>query len=188
MKLTDLAAHFVPLLGVPMSDITETLRFLKEGSSHFKDVDDVPDLKGRRGPGGGVDAEPFNSAFLLLAILIDGPRREAAISTWNVWHFVMKGSIARGSGDDFRTIKRCELTGAPVFGEALKAIMSSEDIAARVKEIVVSNPSGWAKIIFDSGQVSAFREPHRHRELGIDRSAAIRGPVLNAIRHLISRD
>lgn len=183
MKLIDFAARLAPLLGLKMGEVTELLRALKEGSEHFKPERLEPELRdaideerwadvvqSRSGPGGGLPADPFRAAFLVLAIMLEKPRRKIAEAVWQVWHLPQEGSVYGGWGEDWRpTIKYCPLTKVPFFGEALKAVVGDGDLAGRVKEVRASDDE--AVIIFDDGQVSRFvrsgRKPQHLRRDGV---------------------
>lgn len=199
MKLVDFSAHLVPLLNVTMGEVTELLRALKEGSDHFDaaKLDEAtrreaartgapvtPELLvSRPGPGGGLPADPFRAAFLVVAIMLGKPRKEIALAVWNTWHHVHKGSVTSGWGENWKpTIVCCSLTGSPLFGEAFKAILASVDLAARVDEVRVSDH--FAEIRFDKDKVSRFEDPHRRNYL--TREASLNGHAVKLIAGLLS--
>lgn len=172
MKLATLCAHLVPLLDVEMSDLNELQRSLKERSAHFDPESEIniaviaaadragvahaPDiLKGKPGPGGGIEMGAFNTAFFLLAIAISGPRRESARKTWRTWHMHHGELHLNGvPSDELHTVS-CPLTGCALFGDAIKAMLASEDMAERVSKVVVVADK-FGEIHFDEGKVSRF--------------------------------
>lgn len=204
MKLNTFCANLVPLLGLPMSEFTELQRALKEQSVHFDPESEInrkaseyaastgvgfnPDLlKGKAGPGGGIDVDAFRAAFFMLAVILNGPRKESATATWLTWHLDQEGAVLSGWGDDFKgTIVACPLTGQPLFGAALKALVEQEDLACRVDKIcVVSNVS--AEIYFDNGKVSRFQRSSNPDQL-LYREAVVKGIVWQAIAQLVKRE
>jgi len=195
VKLMDLCANLVPLLGVPMSEFTELARSLKEGSSHFDEASEAnrlhPEiLKGRPGPGGGVVADPFRAAFMLAALMINGPRRDSAKNTWEVWHLNQEGSILGGWGECLQpTITRCPLTGMHLFGDAFKAILADEDLASRVKEVRIGS-NGRAEIRFDDDAVSRFGVHQSLNRAGryLHRVAVLDGFVVHGVCQLLKRE
>jgi hypothetical protein len=88
-----------------------------------------------RGPGSGVKATPETVAMLLISIL--------ASVAWS------------GSGTKTRDIsqaespRRCSLTGAKTFYEALTIVLANEKLAERVNSITVGASHGYANIAFD---------------------------------------
>lgn len=163
MKLSTLTAHFVALLKLPASDLTELIRTFKDGSNHWKDAEDDlgAALAGKPGPRGGVDATPFHAAFLLIGLMIGGPRKNAVVATYSAYHLDQEGTVSAGWVDDgpLPPAPRCPLTGEPLFGPALKKVLGDEDLARRVDLIRVRSDSHFAEIHYDDGQVSRFAEP-----------------------------
>lgn len=190
MKILDLFGRLAPYMNLTMSEGTELLRALKEGSAHFNEdtagesrVD--PDiLKGRPGPGGGVEADPFRAAFLLIAIMVNGPRKEAARNTWMTWHLNQEGSVLAGWGEDWKpTITVCPLTGQHLFGDAIKTIIENQDIAARVSKVHLSSDRS-GEIHFDDGTVSKFHKGHNEPRY-FHRGATVDGIVLQAMAQML---
>lgn len=205
MKLNTFCGHLVSLLDLPMSDFTELQRALKEQSTHFdpdnqlnRDVrayaDDAgigfdPDLlKGKAGPGGGIELDSFRAAFFTLAVILNGPRKESANATWLTWHLNQEGSVLSGWGEDFRgKFTICPLTGQHLFGEALKVIVENEAIAKRVKEVRVASDL-TAEIHFDDDKVSKFEKSYRNRDPLLYRVAVTTGTVWQMIAMLVKRE
>ncbi|MBS9478654.1 hypothetical protein [Ancylobacter radicis] len=161
MKLNTFGAQMVAMLGIEMSTFTETSRALREQSAQFEHDPSGrfgPDiLKGRVGPGGGIDVDPFRAAFMLIALIGGGLRKEAARNVWRIWHFRLPGYTRGGFvGEEpqAQPLPSCGLTGEGRFGEAVLKIIEDEDLAARVTLLSVS-PLG-AEIVFDGGEVSRF--------------------------------
>lgn len=193
MKITDLCANLVPMLGVPASEFNELLRALREGSSHFREPGEPPPdiLKAKPGPGGGLAATPFLVAFVIIALLTNGPRREAAQNTWRAW--------TRDYGDGPRTAQRtaywgdetrleepaCRLTGKSQFGDAIKAILADEDMASRVDEVRFG--PDIAEIAYDNNAVSRFHAgAPKHPDFY--RLAILNGIILQGLCQLLKRD
>lgn len=205
MKLNTFCGHLVSLLDLPMSDFTELQRALKEQSTHFdpdnqlnRDVrayaDDAgigfdPDLlKGKAGPGGGIELDAFRAAFFTLAVILNGPRKESANATWMTWHLNQEGSVLAGWGEDWKpTLTICPLTGQHLFGEALKVIVENDALAKRVKEIRVASDL-TAEIQFDNDKVSKFEKSYRNRDPLLYRVAVTKGTVWQMIAHLVKRE
>lgn len=205
MKLNTFCGHLVPLLNLPMSEFTELLRALKEQSAHFDPEDKINQkvrayadgagigfdpnlLKGRAGPGGGIEVDPFRAAFFLLAVALNGPRKDSAEATWATWHLNQEGSILSGFGDDWKpTFTFCPLTGQHLFGEALRAIVSDPALARRVSEVrAAADLNG--EIHFDEGKVSKFSKPYRDREPHLYRVAVVRGRVWRMVARLVTQE
>lgn len=210
MNIQTFFAYLVSLLGIEMSDCTELLRALKEGSAHFDPDSDayqdairreaaaensaflngeVPPktfLTGKAGRGGGLSVDPFRATFFLLGLMLDGPRKDAAMNTWLAWHMETAGTQLGGWVADGppRWVK-CPLTGEVLFGQALKAIFSDEDLARRVDKITVgTNRTG--EIYFDDGQVSRF-EHGPSKPAHLYRVAVIDFEVVAAVANLLAR-
>ncbi len=161
MKLSTLTAYLVPLLKLPASDLTELIRTFKDGSSHWKDAEDDlgAALAGKPGPRGGVDATPFHAAFLLVGLMIGGPRKNAVLATYSAYHLEPEGTDSTGWGDEpLPSPVRCPLTDEILFGPALKKVLGDEHLARRVTMIRVRSDSHFAELHFDNGQVSRFAE------------------------------
>ena len=205
MKLATLCAHLVPLLDMEMSDLNELQRSLKEQSAHFDPESEIniaiiaaaeragvahdPDiLKGKPGPGGGIEMGTFNTAFFLLAIAINGPRRESAQTTWRTWHLHQEGSTLSGWSIDELHAATCPLTGRYLFGDAIKAILASEDVAARVSKVIVAADM-FGEIHFDEGRVSRFTSGRFEikDEPRLYRPAIVSGEVFHAVCQLLKR-
>lgn len=204
MKLNTYSGHLVSLLKLPMSEFTELQRALKEQSAHFdpenklnQDVHayaadagigyDPELLKGKAGPGGGIELDSFRAAFFLLAVVLNGPRKHAAEATWMTWHLNQEHSVLSGWGEDFKpTFAECPFTGHHLFGEALRAIIEDEDLAARVDEIRVASDL-TAEIHYDGGKVSKFEKSYRDQFPFLYRVSVLNGLVLQAIAQLLKR-
>ena len=205
MKLNTFCGNLVPLLGLPMSEFTELQRALKEQSPHF-DPDnelnaasrqqaeeagvafDPAMFRGKAGPGGGIDVDPFRAAFFVLAVVLNGPRKESANSTWLTWHLNQEGSELSGWGENWKPkFAACPMTGRHLFGDALKSIIEDQDLAARVDEVRVSSDL-YAEIRYDGGKVSRFEKPYRDQEPILRRDAVLQGIALQAISQLIKRE
>lgn len=200
MKLNTLCGHLLSLLDREMSDFTELLRALKEGNAAFDDAEldkktrrvakennvgferDV--LKARPGPSGGLDADPFNTAFLLLALMIEAPRREIVHHTWTTWHMIQEGSKLAGWGADWQPkILACKLTGRALFGDAFRAILADRKIANRVDEIRVFDDR--AEIVYDKTKHSRFNDISP-RVRNLFRVSVLRGDAIKYVAQLLT--
>lgn len=203
MKLNTLCAQLVPVLGREMSDFTELLRALKEGSGLFDPATELdkttregaehgfdPDiLKARPGPQGGLDATPFRAAFMLLAIMTGATRREATQATWRAWHLSREGSILFGWGEDWQpTLKTCRLTGKHLFGDAFKVIIEQPRLAARVSSIRLGADE-TAEIIYDEDKASRFdnTNPRKRQTAAFNRVAVLDGAVVKKVAELLAQ-
>lgn len=192
MKMTDLCANLVPMLGVPASEFNELLRALREGSVHFREkpIGTLnPDiLKAKPGPGGGLIADAFRTAFVIVALMIDAPRQKVAENTWSVWHFEHDGATRSGwTSDSKPRSSYCSLTGQPLFGEAVRAILEDEDLACRVDFIEIGDNS--ARIVFDGGRSENFGLGSMGvTEKQFYRASVLRGVAVQGICQLIQRD
>lgn len=203
MKLNDLCAYLVPMLDQKMSDFTELVRALKEGSAHFdpdaelhKAVRAVAEasydrelMNAKPGPRGGLEATPFRTAFLLTALMItEVPRREIADATWRIWHLSQEGSLRHGhrTNNPRPNYKPCPLTGRFVFGDAFKAVMENKELADRVNEIEVDSTGRTAEITYDTEKVSRFSDG-RPVSTGLHRRGAIDGTTVRAVAALVER-
>lgn len=194
MKLNDYSARLSVLFDRPISEFTELRRALSEQSSHFGADDDLPALeanllKGRSGPGGGLDVTPFIATFVLLAVLVDGPRREAALRTWKAWHFNQEGSVTSGwrDGESEPSLLECPLTQQHLFGDALRSILSDVDLAVRVDQISVSS-NRTAEIRFDKDKVSRFDKGHRSIRPMLYSVSVLDGIAVHGIAALLKLD
>lgn len=201
MKINTFCGHLVPLLRLPMSDFTELQRALKEQSAHFDPENELnasvhryaetagvgfdPNLlKGKAGPGGGIEMDSFRAAFFVLAVALNGPRKESATATWQTWHLNQEGSILSGMGEDFQGhFAICPLTKQHLFGEALKAIIEDVELAERVKEVRVAS-NRTAEIRYDAESISKFEKPHSEYT-PLYRVAVVDGRVWRQIARLI---
>lgn len=211
MKLTDFTGWLISSLEDRQTTATELLRALREQSSHFDEakaglLDEIkPELseearaalvrwlttdvspaalRGKTGPRGGLEADPFRAAFVLLAVMVNGLRSDVGTRVWSAWHINHEGSILTGWGEDWEpTIATCELTGEHLFGEALKQILSNQIFAGRVRLVRVRSDSKRAEIHFDDGvghKVSVFDmgiEPVPH----LARTAELSGTMVAII-------
>lgn len=186
MKLSTLTAHLVALLRLPASDLTELIRTFKDGSSHWKDAEDDlgAALAGKPGPRGGVDATSFHAAFMLIGLMIDGPRKNAVQATYSAYHLDQEGNVSAGWADDgpLPPAPLCPLTGEPMFGPALKRVLGDEDLARRVDLIRVRSDAHFAEIVYDNGQISRFSQPSR---TPLTWTAEMDGEVIAAIAALL---
>ncbi len=165
MKLSMFSAHLATLTDRPPSTFLEITRFLNTGSTHFDELKDS--FRGGTGRGGGLDLTPFRAAFFVLAVACDFaatfPRREIVQHTYDTW--LLNYGAAEGCTGGWAPFpgapqmlpENCPVTGSPLFGPALEAILTNEDLARSVKEVRFSTGK-WAVITFDDGRVSRFGE------------------------------
>ena len=197
MKLNTFGARLVGLLNLEMSVFTETSRALREQSTHFEDSESEgkfgPDiLKAKPGPGGGLEVDPFRATFLLLAIIVGGPRKEVATATWRAWHYGRAGLVEGGwVGDEEIDPKPeaspCPLTGEVLFGDALEAILANEDLAYRVERISLGPV--LAHITFDGGRISEFeRGVTTANRPSFYHVATVEGGAIQLCASLLARD
>jgi len=196
MKLNDFCAHLVPVLGISMGELNELTRALREGSDHFKQQAEKttsafdPDLlKGRPGPGGGVGADPFRVAFMLLAIAVDAPRKDVTQKTWSAYHLSKEGSELAGWGDFKPHFARCEVTNEHLFGAAIKKIVGSPDLASRVDSVWVQSDLR-AAIVYDkaaggAGKKSLFADEGNVRASPMYKKTVIDGSVFQFVARLL---
>src|SRR5437764_10613223 len=94
MKLADYAGWLLASVRDEETTAAELLRALREQSSHF-DPEKAPLpsrlgpdvlLGARGGPRGGLDADPFKAAFVLVAVMLGGKRSDIAHRVWCTWH------------------------------------------------------------------------------------------------------
>lgn len=205
MKLNTFCGHLVHLLDMPMSDFTELQRALKEQSPHFNPegklekavrvyaeeagiAHDPNLLKGKAGPGGGIELDSFRAAFFLLAVTLNGPRKDSSTATWLTWHLNQEGSEVSGWGDDWKpTFKLCPLTKQHLFGEALKQIIEDVSLAARVDEVRVASDLS-AEIHYDNGKISKFDKSYRETAPRLYRLAVVNGMVWQVAANLVTRE
>jgi hypothetical protein len=192
MKLNDLTAALVSVIPVPFGEMNELLRALREQSQRNDgvvewtelappDEEDNPAvaLRAKPGPGGGVEAKPFHAGFILVALMLNPPRRETAIKTWSTWHLVTEGSEWSGWGDDWRPkIKPCAVTQAALLGEALKTILANPDLADRVQCIRLDCAGDWAEIAWKDAPSSKFRNEARRVVSHLRRVAELDGKII----------
>jgi hypothetical protein len=189
MKLSTLTAHLVALLRLPASDMTELIRTFKDGSSHWTNAEDdlAAALSGKPGPRGGVDATDFNVAFLLIGLMIDGPRKNAVTATYSAYHLDCEGTVSAGWVDDgpLPPAVLCPLTGESMFGPALKKVLADEDLARRVDMLRVRSDSRAAEIHFDDGRVSRFCAGRQNSSQPLVRIAQLDGELIATVAALL---
>ncbi len=190
MKITDFAGWLVSALRDEDTTATELLRALREQSSHFDpDPEKYPAfdpavLRARTGPGGGIDADPFRAGFVLVAMMLDGPKATIASRVWRAWHLSQEGSVLGGWGDDWKpTVTTCELTGAHLFGDALKKVLGDEDLARQVDKVRIAGDRS-AEIFHENGKVSRFEGHHSAPPL-LTRFAEVSGMVIADIASIL---
>lgn len=202
MKLNDYLARLCPLLPVNMAELTELTRALKEQAAAFENLEETADLpedyritenpehelKGKPGPGGGIDLTPFHAGFVLTALMVNSPRRETALATWGAWHLSQEGSTLSGWGDNFRpTIATCPLTGQHLFGNAFKVILSTSALASRVRRMRIDQGRQWAEIVYDKDKVSRFVSRGSKMSPNLNRVSELDGEVVNTTLLWISQ-
>ena len=171
MKLRDFYLIYAnPVLGLSAEDAYELERVLRNVKGFER---------GRPGPGGGADATPFSVAFVLIAIMAGGPRRRAVATATDYYEMTCEGAELAGRGKEFRPkIPVCPLTDERKFGPALKRILSTPNLAARVNEIVVSRDWPEAIVVYRDG-----RKKKRSRFVDNARTAgAARASQLGSLR------
>jgi len=175
----------------------ELLRALREQSVHF-DPDKAPVqtelrpdiLKARSGPGGGIDADPFRAAFVLIAVMLGGKRAGLGNRVWHTWHLHHESlpRAAWGEGEldrQLREAEGCQLTGQHLFGDALKQILGNEYLARQIGRLRITGDY-LAEIEDDAGKVlSRFKSlrapPPLRRPVEID------GMIIAGISSILAR-
>ncbi|MGR4930603.1 hypothetical protein ACIPUD_27925 [Bradyrhizobium sp. CAR08] len=175
MKLKTLASHLANHLDRSPSTFVELYRALREGlfaaladgvdgfspppvPADFLDRDMTALLIGRSGPQGGVAADPYVVALLVIASLVDSPRVDVARRAFDVFAATSDSGV-------------CPLTGARYFGEALVAALTNRDLffpADRIALVELSHDAGHAMISYDGDnpdddqcRMSRFVVPNR---------------------------
>jgi hypothetical protein len=156
VKFTEAQAHLAVALRDPLSEYTELLRALREGSDHLEAAerklaqmaaaDGHPIdwgkggfrglLRGKPGPGGGFEATPTVLSFFLTGYLLDVTRRECA---------------ARALTMTFATVREqavCPKTKERFFGPAFAAVLADPELFAQCADIGVSADLGLSYIDF----------------------------------------
>jgi hypothetical protein len=194
MKLTDYAGWLVSTLRDEQTTATELLRALREQNSHFNPDEPKnypeynPDiLRARSGPGGGLDADPFRAGFVLIAIMLDGPRSDICRRGWDAWHINHKGSVLSGWGDFKPIFARCDLTGEHLFGSAVKQILAEPSLAKNVARVRLASDCRWAEIWHSDGKTSRFENSHRRQPSHLVRTAELDGVVVAWIAEMLKR-
>lgn len=100
-----------------------------------------------RGPGSGVRASPETLAEFLVAMLTHATMEENIHLARNLG----KARSARGT---------CPLTGASRFKDALARILTSEELASRIREVVVGGALAQAFIRYDGAELSQGPEKY----------------------------
>jgi hypothetical protein len=163
------------------------LRDLKEQSPQFT-LADVSRyfLIGQKGRGGGEpEADPFRAAFILIAMLILGPRKNIAERTWLAWHLPHSESITSGVGEDFQPkFAKCVVTGAHLFGDAIKAILTDPNLARKVKKLRITD-NDEAEIQFQDVKASSFKIEFQQWR-AVVHAVELDGKLLSAIAGMVS--
>jgi hypothetical protein len=162
MKFTEVMAHIAVALRDRLSDYTELLRAVREGSdelevterklSHMAANEGHPFhwgggafknlLRSKPGPGGGFEATPSNVAFFLTAYLLDVPRREAAAKALDIT-FAAYTPPVHGKKNAV-----CPKTKQRYFGAALVDVLSDRALFDKVDEVRVCADLGCAQLVF----------------------------------------
>jgi len=147
MKLKEFYQRYADfVLGIYERDAYELERVLKDTKGF---------TRGRPGPGGGAEAIPFTVAYILIALMANGPRRQAKETAWAYYHIEQEGSNTAewtADPDDEAHFQQCPLTGATMFGDALTQLLDNPTLAEKVEEIVVSRDWEEARIIYRKGR------------------------------------
>jgi hypothetical protein len=154
--------------------------------------------KARSGPGGGVDATPFTVTFFTIAALINGNRKDLGGRVWGYWHAYPEGSVDCAWRDEELKIVNCEFTGKHLFGDAIQAIFTDENLALSAREIGVSRDieEGWIRYAAgDEERVTRFidlggrRQREHMNSIGaMQTQAFIRGTAIWSIAVGLRRD
>lgn len=199
MKLSTFGTYLPQILGIEYPDVTEVYRRLKEQSKIFAELEaEEPDpqlpsdiLTGRPGRSGGVDLNPAKAAFVLVALMTTAVRPETARATWSSWHIYSEIRSAGRPTDDGGHdghIQPCPLTGATMFGDAVRAILADPDLAMRVDSVqLIDNQVGVVR--YDGDKEWRFNKRITRRELpGLHRATVITGAALHTIARLITEE
>jgi hypothetical protein len=170
----------------------ELLRALREQSAHFNPdkASELPQfnpsvLRAKPGPGGGgPEADPFRGGFVLVAIMLGGTRSDIAYRVWDTWHLPAEGSVLSGWGDAFKpTFHHCDLTGAFLFGEALKTVLSDRDLPKLIQKLRITN-NGEASIYHSGNKVSTFKHEYQNY-MPLIRATELDGGLLRSIAGMV---
>jgi hypothetical protein len=145
MYLRDLTETFAVALGIPPIKVVEHHRSIRDGTEAIASEFSEADLErlqrmfnGKPGPTGGFDVDAFGCAFFLTAFLVDGPR-----------HTVTRKTAAIMNA---RSVSRCRLTHATVFGAALADVLRDSTVNAHVSTVQVTHrEGGLAEIHYERG-------------------------------------
>jgi hypothetical protein len=157
-------------LNVPVGSISELLRALREGIEASGEVHD-PELdgfSGRPGPGGGLHLTARMVTFLLIGFLVDQPRAKV----FDQMLCAFEASTAEGV---------CPLTGEKIFGDAVQAILTNEELLPRVSAIEVSEHfariffNGDARMYTDSPSPGHSRRPCHVSYFWVNDTTPIKG-------------
>jgi hypothetical protein len=194
MKLTDYAGWLVSTLHDEQTTATELLRALRQQSSHFnpEEPENYPEhdpdiLRARSGPGGGLDTDPFRAGFVLIAIMLNGPRSDIGRRVWDAWHINHEGSVLSGWGDFKPIFTHCDLTGEHLFGSAVKQILGEPSLAKNVDKVRIASDCRWAEIWHSDGKTSRFEKPHRRQTSHMNRTAELDVVVVARIAGMLKR-
>lgn len=156
MKFTEALAHFCVALREPYGEFTELWRALREGSakleaeerklarkaaaeghpidwgeSGFRDL-----LRGKTGPGGGLEATPIRLSFFFSGYLLDCQRPEVAEQALAMTYATVRGQAV------------CPKTKERHFGPAFTRVLADPSLLARCADIGVSSDLGMAYLDF----------------------------------------
>ena len=117
-----------------------------------------------RGPASGPDATPNNTAMLILAILANGPQRQAARIVNGLYMLPVDGSepnIGEWVVEDALPnpgfpSAACAITGTVYLGSALARILADADLAATIDRIELRRRASEAWIIARDGRSQRF--------------------------------
>jgi hypothetical protein len=116
-------------------------------------------------PGKGPPATLTSCTLEMLASLAGSPYGGSAEAAWALWHFITEDTIL---DPDAARIADCGLTRQALFGDAVRCILGSPDLAARVRAVSVVRDLKLAIIAYrgtdDVSRESRFRPQHEPRE------------------------
>jgi hypothetical protein len=168
-SLTSFLPSLVPLLGMTQAAIYERQRALVR-------LGLLPKPSGR-GRGSGAQATPRSAALICMSVMATDNLSE------------MDDRIAQLAGakiSTWRKSKRCGLTGAETFLDALDAIVGSPTLAERVLSVHVERQPlessiHWKQPRSDNRDVSPFENKSRQYDYPIWVSARLDGSTLRKI-------